>query len=89
MAGSPLKRARKQGVRLDDGRMIAFHFVPTSPSWLNAVESVFSKMTQQCIRRGVFYSIGDLLAAINIYLAEHNGPPKPFVWTKSAEAILA
>jgi hypothetical protein len=31
----------------------------------------------------------DLQAAINAYLAEHNASPKPFVWTKSADAILA
>ena len=66
-----------------------FHFTPTSASWLNAVENFFSKMTRQRIRRGVFRSIADLQAAINSYLAEHNTNPKPFVWTKSAEAILA
>ncbi|MGC2201275.1 MAG: IS630 family transposase [Stellaceae bacterium] len=66
-----------------------FHFTPTSASWLNAVENFFSKMTRQRIRRGVFRSIADLQAAINVYLAEHNVSPKPFVWTQSAEAILA
>jgi transposase len=66
-----------------------FHFTPTSASWLNAVENFFSKMTRQRIRRGVFRSIADLQAAINAYLAEHNASPKPFVWTKSAQAILA
>ena len=66
-----------------------FHFTPTSASWLNAVENFFSKMTRQRIRRGVFRSIADLQAAINAYLAEHNASPKPFVWTKSAEAIMA
>ena len=66
-----------------------FHFTPTSASWLNAVENFFSKMTRQRIRRGVFRSIADLQAAINAYLAEHNASPKPFVWTKSADAILA
>jgi transposase len=65
-----------------------FHFTPTSASWLNAVENFFSKMTRQRIRRGVFRSVVDLQAAINAYLAEHNANPKPFVWTKSAEAIL-
>ena len=49
------------------------------------MENFFSKMTRQRIRRGVFRSIADLQAAINAYLAEH----KPFLWTKSAEAILA
>ena len=66
-----------------------FHFTPTSASWLNAVENFFSKMTRQRIRRDVFRSIADLQAVINAYLAEHNASPKPFVWTKSAEAILA
>jgi len=66
-----------------------FHFTPTSASWLNAVENFFSKMTRQRIRRGVFRSIADLQAAINAYLVEHNASPKPFVWTKSTEAILA
>jgi transposase len=66
-----------------------FHFTPTSASWLNAVENFFSKMTRQRIRRGVFRSIADLQTAINAYLAEHNVSPKPFVWTKSADAILA
>jgi transposase len=66
-----------------------FHFTPTSASWLNAVENFFSKMTRQRIRRGVFRSIADLQAAINAYLAQHNDNPKPFVWTKSVDAILA
>jgi hypothetical protein len=39
--------------------------------------------------RGVFRSIVDLQTAINAYLAEHNASPKPFVWTQSAEIILA
>jgi transposase len=66
-----------------------FHFTPTSASWLNAVENFFSKMTRQRIRRGVFRSIVDLQSAINAYLGEHNAHPKPFVWTQSANAILA
>ena len=46
-------------------------------------------MTRQRIRRGVFRSTADLQTAINAYLAEHNACPKPFVWTKPADAILA
>jgi transposase len=61
----------------------------TSASWLNAVEYFFSMMTRQRIRRGTFCSVVDLQAAINAYLAEHNANPNPFVWTKSAETILA
>jgi hypothetical protein len=65
-----------------------FHFTPTSASWLNAVENFFSKMTRQRIRRGVFRSIADLLAAINAYLAEHNVSSRPFGWTQPADTIL-
>jgi len=77
------------GAGLADAPRWTFHFTPTSASWLNAVENFFSKMTRQRIRRGVFRSIADLQTAINAYLAEHNVSPKPFVWTKSADAILA
>jgi transposase len=65
-----------------------FHFTPTSASWLNAVEGFFSVLTRRRIRRGVFRSIVDLQAAINRYIGEHNEDPKPFVWTKPADAIL-
>ena len=66
-----------------------FHFTPTSGSWLNAVENFFSALTRGRLRRGVFRSIVDLQAAINRYLDEHNADPKPFVWTKLADVILA
>jgi transposase len=66
-----------------------FHFTPTSASWLNAVETFFSALTRRRLKRGVFRSIVDLQAAVNRYIAEHNDDPKPFVWTKTAEAILA
>jgi transposase len=66
-----------------------FHFTPTSASWLNAVESFFSVLTRRRLKRGVFHSIADLQAAINRYIREHNHNPKPFVWTKPANTILA
>jgi len=66
-----------------------FHFTPTSASWLNAVEGFFSILTRRRLKRGTFHSIVDLQAAINRYVDEHNNDPKPFVWTKSAETILA
>jgi transposase len=64
------------------------HFTPTSASWLNQVERWFGKITEQRIRRGVFKSVDDLIAAIDDYIAEHNRQPKPFVWTASADLIL-
>jgi transposase len=66
-----------------------FHFTPTSGSWLNAVETFFSALTRRRLKRGSFYSIVDLQAAINRYIAEHNDDPKPFTWTKTPEQILA
>ena len=66
-----------------------FHFTPTSGSWLNAVETFFSALTRRRIRRGSFHSIVDLQAAINRYVDQHNHDPKPFIWTKPADQILA
>jgi len=66
-----------------------FHFVPTSSSWLNMVERWLSQITQKRIRRGVFPSVPDLIAAINQYIEFTNSNPKPFVWTATVEAILS
>ena len=66
-----------------------FHFTPTSASWLNAIEGFFSILTRRRLKRGVFKSVADLEAAIARSIREHNKMPKPFVWTKTAEAILA
>lgn len=64
------------------------HFTPTSASWLNMVERFFRDITTEQIRRGVFTSVAELIAAINDYVAHHNTQPKPFIWTKSARDIL-
>ena len=66
-----------------------FHFTPTSASWINAVENFFSVITRRRIRRGVFTSVADLQRAIRSYIREHNRNPRPFVWTKPADDILA
>ncbi len=66
-----------------------FHFTPTSCSWANAVEGLFAKLTRQRLKPGVFTSIVELQAAINRFISETNDKPKPFVSTKSADAILA
>ncbi|MFI9643124.1 transposase [Micromonospora sp. NPDC051925] len=65
------------------------HFTPTSSSWLNMVERWFAALTDKMIRRGVFHSVDDLITAIEEYLRVHNDDPKPFVWTATAESILA
>ena len=66
-----------------------FHFVPTSLSWLNMVERWLNQITQKRIRRGVFPSVPDLIAAITEYIELTNDNPKPFVWTATVETIIA
>jgi transposase len=65
------------------------HFTPTYGSWINLVERWFAELTNQRIRRGVFRSVKELEAAIREYIAVHNENPKPFVWTRTADQILA
>ena len=65
------------------------HFTPTSASWLNQVERWFAALTERRIKRGSHRSTRELEHAIRDYLAIHNQHPKPFVWTKDADAILA
>lgn len=65
------------------------HFIPTSSSWLNVIERFFRDLTDKRLRRGVFRSIPELVAAIEAYIAEHNDDPKPFVWRKTVDEILA
>lgn len=64
------------------------HFTPTSSSWLNLVERWFGEITRKRLRRGVFRSVPDLVAAIEDFIRVTNEEPKPFVWTKKVDAIL-
>jgi transposase len=66
-----------------------FHFTPTYGSWINLVERWFAEITNKRIRRGVFRSVKELEAAIREYIVVHNQDPKPFVWTRTADQILA
>lgn len=74
---------------LDRHPRFHLHFTPTSSSWLNLVERWFRELTDKAIRRGVFPSVPDLIAAIERYLDAHNADPSPLVWTATAESILA
>ena len=65
------------------------HFTPTASSWLNLVECWFALLTRRQLQRGVFTSTAALEAAIHRYIEQTNANPKPFVWTKSADDILA
>jgi transposase len=65
------------------------HFTPTSASWLNLVERWFLTLTEKQLRRGVHRSTRELETAIMRYLDETNKDPRPFLWTKTADEILA
>ena len=65
------------------------HFTPTSASWLNMVERFFRDISENRIRRDSFTSVAELELAIDLYVADHNAYPKPFIWTASATDILA
>ncbi len=65
------------------------HFAPTYSSWLNLIERWFAKLTDDALRRGSHCSTRELEMAIVHYINASNDEPKPFVWTKTADEILA
>ena len=65
------------------------HFTPTGASWINLVERWFALLTEKQIRRGIFRSTCELETTIRNYIDTHNEHPKPFIWTKTADQILA
>lgn len=65
------------------------HFTPTSSSWLNLVESFFSIVERKVTKRGVHTSVHALERDIREFLDAHNEDPRPFIWTRTADQILA
>ena len=65
------------------------HFTPTYGSWLNLVERWFAALTTKQLRRGAHRSVTQLETAIREFIDAHHADPKPFVWTKTADEILA
>ena len=74
---------------LDKHPRFHLHFTPTSSSWLNLVERWFRELTDKALRRGAFHSVPDLIASIQDYLDSYNDDPRPYLWTATAESILA
>jgi transposase len=64
------------------------HFTPTYSSWLNQVERWFGLLTDQKLRRGAHRSIQALEKDIRDWIAHWNDNPRPFNWTKTADAIF-
>ncbi len=53
------------------------------------VERFFRDLSVTRLRRGVFHSLPELIAALEKYLLQHNKEPKPSIWTAQAKDILA
>lgn len=68
---------------------VVMHFTPTSSSWMNLVERFFRDLTEDVVRDGSFTSVGELVQAMMGYLDDRNLNPKPYVWKKKGEEILA
>ena len=66
-----------------------FPLHPVGSSWLNQVETWFSIITRQSIRRGTFSSVRVLIKQIQDYIKKWNTNAKPFTWTATADEILA
>lgn len=65
------------------------HFTPTYSSWLNQVERWFALLEQKALKRGVHRSTLELEKAIYEFIDVSNEQPRPYLWTKSADDILA
>jgi transposase len=65
------------------------HFTPTSASWLNLVERWFAELTTKKLRRGTHTSVRQLNADIRAWIDTWNDNPRPYIWTKTADQILA
>ena len=70
---------------------MTLHFTPTYSSWLNQVESWFSKLQRDVIDRGIFTSVADLKRKILRYIRLYQKTAKPFQWKYSdvRQRILA
>jgi transposase len=68
---------------------ITVHFTPTHASWMNMVECWFSMAERQAIHRGTYRSVRELNAKIRAYIDGWNDRCHPFIWTKTADQVLA
>jgi len=65
------------------------HFTPTGASWLNLVERWFAELTTKRIKRGAHTSVQGLERDIRGWIRSWNDDPRPYVWVKTADQILA
>src|ERR1039458_7454168 len=65
------------------------HFTPTGASWLNLVERWFAELTNKKLKRTAHKSVRELNTDIRQWIETWNENPRPYVWTKTADQILA
>jgi transposase len=65
------------------------HFTPTYSSWVNQVERWFAYITADLLQRSDHRSVQALEADLRAWIRGWNDNPTPFIWTKTAEQILA
>jgi hypothetical protein len=61
---------------------VHFHFTPTSASWLNQVEIWFGILARKTLSGASFSIAGQLMQAIEAFVASYNETASPFVWRK-------
>jgi hypothetical protein len=68
---------------------VQVHFTSASASWMNMVELGFGIIERQAVHHGSFASVTDLNRRIRAFIDGWNERAHPFVWTKTADQILA
>lgn len=69
-----------------EGRFV-FVFTPTHASWLNMIESFFSKMTRQMLKGIRVASKEELTKRIYLYFDEINAEPVVYHWTYKMDTV--
>lgn len=80
------KETRRFLATLPEGRFV-FVFTPTHTSWLNMIESFFSKMTKQMLKGIRVNSKDELSERIYRYFDEINADPIVYHWTYKMDEI--
>ena len=80
------KETRKYLATLPEDRFV-FVFTPTHASWLNMIESFFSKMTKQMLKGIRVSSKDELSERIYLYFDEINTEPVVYHWTYKMDEI--
>ena len=81
----PTHASGRQGVARQHPR-VHFHFIPTSSS--GSISSSVQRTHDRQLKR-LAVTMDQLIEAINHYIDRRNDNPTPFVWTASAQSIIA